>query len=162
MTQTHSFARPRARGKHRHSAALAWAVTFAVVVGGAAYASRGTPPQQQVDPAVRQVVESQLQAFAAEDAGKAFALTDPSLRTRFGDADTFLAIVRAQYPMVLRPTNILFLQPASDGVIALQKVRITDADGSNWVLTYLLNRQQDHQWRIAGTIIAPEGAQVMA
>jgi len=140
---------------------MAWAVTFAVIVGGAVYASGGSRPQDPVDPAVRQVVESQLQAFAAEDAGKAFALTDPTLRTRFGgDAETFLATVRSQYPMVLKPASVLFLKPASDGTIALQKVRLTDADGTNWLLTYLL-RQQDHQWRIAGTIIEPEGAQVV-
>lgn len=155
---------PFARPGHRHGGAMAWALTLALVLGGGVYAyGHGSAPQEQVDPAVRQVVESQLQAFAADDAGKAFALTDPALRTRFGgDAETFLATVRSQYPMVLRPASVQFLKPASDGVIALQKVRITDTEGSNWVLTYLLNRQQDHQWRIAGTIIEPEGAQVMA
>jgi hypothetical protein len=152
---------PDAHRRRRHGALAAWALALAVVVGGAVYASGSAPPEQE-DPAVRQVVESQLRAFAAEDAGKAFALTDPALRVKFGNADAFLATVREQYPQVLRPASLLFLKPDCEGSIALQKVRLTDADGTNWVLTYLLNRQQDQQWKIAGTLIEQEGAQVIA
>lgn len=138
----------------------AWALLFALIVGSAALFSRA-PPKPQEDPGVREVVQSQLQALAAQDAGRAFALADPALRTRFGNADDFYATVREQYPMVLHPVNVLFLNAHSDGTIALQKVRMTDSEGFDWVVTYLLNRQSDKQWRISGTLVEREGAHVM-
>ena len=70
--------------------------------------------------------------------------------------------MRTQYPMVLKPANVLFLKPASDGDIALQKVRVTDEGGSNWMVTYLLHRQTDHAWKISGTLVEPDGIQVIA
>ena len=145
-----------------HGAAAAWALLFSLIVGGAAMFASAAPSKPAEDPGVREVVQSQLQALAAEDAGKAFALADPALRTRFGNAEAFYATVREQYPMVLRPANVLFLKPESDGSIALQKVRLTDSEGFNWVVTYLLNRQSDHQWRISGTLVEREGVHVMA
>ncbi|MCG2594102.1 DUF4864 domain-containing protein [Ramlibacter sp. XY19] len=144
-----------------HGAAAAWALLFALILGTAAMFASAAPKQHEVDPGVREVVQSQLQALASEDAGKAFALTDPALRTRFGSAEAFYATVREQYPMVVRPASVLFLKPESDGSIALQKVRLTDSDGFNWVVTYLLNRQTDHQWRISGTLVEREGVHVI-
>ena len=144
-----------------HGAAAAWALLFALILGSAAFFASAAPEPVAEEPGVREVVQSQLQAFAAQDAGKAFALADPALRTRFGSAEAFYATVREQYPMVLRPANVLFLRAESDGDMAMQKVRMTDADGFNWVVTYLLNRQSDHQWRISGTLIEREGVHVM-
>lgn len=153
------FSRPVPRW--RHPGALAWALLFAAVVGGAVFAS-ASAPEARDEPGVREVVQSQLQALAAQDAGRAFALADPQLRTRFGSADAFFDTVRTQYPMVLKPHGVLFLKPASDGTMALQKVRVTDEAGSNWMVTYLLHRQSDHGWKISGTLVEPDGLQVIA
>jgi len=121
-------------------------------------AARASPQQPEV---VRQVVEQQLHAFASQDAMQAFALADQDLRTQFGTAEAFLTTVREQYPMLMHPASVLFLKPATDGQIALQKVRVADEDGASWTLTYLLNRQQDNQWRISGCLVTPEGRQVL-
>lgn len=158
LHQPSPFSRPAPRW--RHPAAVAWALLFAVVVGGAVFAS-ASAPEARDDPDVRQVVQSQLQAFAAEDAGRAFALADPELRTRFGTAEAFFDTVRTQYPMVLKPAGVLFLKPASDGTVAMQKVRVTDEGGSNWMVTYLLHRQSDRHWKISGTLVEPDGLQVV-
>ena len=109
---------------------------------------------------VQQVVEQQLKAFATEDAGQAFALADPTLRTRFSTAQEFLETVRTQYPMVAHPISVLFLKPESDGSIALQKVRVTDTEGAAWMVTYLLNRTGTGQWLISGTLVEPDGVRV--
>lgn len=153
---------PISRQPHRRKPAAAWAILFAVVVGGAVFASGTAPQAAGTDaPGVREVVQSQLNALAADDAGKAFALADPALRTKFGSAEAFLAVVHSEYPMVLNPASVLFLKPHSDGTIALQKVRLTDSEGSNWLVTYLLNRQSDHQWKISGALIEADGTQVV-
>jgi hypothetical protein len=150
----------------RSGAALGWSLLFSAVLAGAVFAS---DPQQQQPTAitakaqpevVRQVVEQQLHAFAAQDAMQAFALADQDLRTQFGTAEAFLTTVREQYPMLMHPASVLFLKPETDGQIALQKVRLADEDGASWTLTYLLNRQ-DNQWRISGCVVTPEGRQVL-
>lgn len=147
------------------SPATAWSLIFTAVLFAGVFASE--PPQAAAPGAapaqvVQQVVEQQLKALAVEDAGRAFALADHDMRTQFGDAETFLATVREQYPMLMKPASMLFLKPETDGTIAMQKVRITDVNGSSWSLTYLLNRQQDNQWRISGCVVTPEGKQILA
>lgn len=155
--------RPQPRRGVR-TAATAWSLLFAAVLLGGVFASdlpsatvQKSPPQQ----ILQQVVEQQLRALAAEDAGRAFALAAPDMRTQFGSAEAFLATVRAEYPMLMHPARVLFLKPESDGTIAMQKVRLTDDEGTSWSLTYLLNRQQDNQWRISACVVTPEGRQIL-
>lgn len=157
------FSRPERR--HRRGAALAWSLVFSAVLGGAVFASgpdRAAPVREVAGPPmVQKVVEQQLSALAAQDALQAFALADQDLRSQFGTAEAFLTAVREQYPMLLHPVSLLFLKPETDGRIALQKVRLSDQEGSAWTLTYLLHRQQDDQWRISGCVVTPEGRQIV-
>ncbi|MDB5955091.1 MAG: hypothetical protein JWP60_1699 [Ramlibacter sp.] len=124
------------------------------------HAAPGTPAVGPVQ-VVQQVVQQQLQALATQDAMQAFALADNEMRTQFGSAEAFLTTVREQYPMLMHPASVLFLKPETDGSVAMQKVRLTDDDGSSWSLTYLLNRQNDNQWRISGCVVTPEGKRVL-
>ena len=155
--------RPSQRRAWR-SPATAWSLLFSAVLMGAVYASdppQPTPSRAQHSQVVQQVVQQQLHALAAQDALQAFALADKDMRTQFGTADAFLATVREQYPMLMHPASVLFLKPETDGTIALQKVRMSDEDGAAWTLTYLLNRQQDNQWRISGCLLTPQGRQIV-
>jgi len=152
------------RRRRARNALAGWSLLFAAVLLGGGFAAdlpqalgqRSVPPQ-----ALQQVVQKQLQALSHENAGEAFALADTDLRTQFGTAEAFLATVREQYPMLMHASNLLFLKPQTDGSIAMQKVRLTDDEGSSWSLTYLLNRQQDDQWKISGCVVTPEGKQVL-
>ena len=148
--------------------AVAWSLLFSAVLGGAVFASSPSQSSRLAAPAsqpgpqvVSEVVQQQLHALAAQDAMRAFALADHDLRTQFGTADAFLATVREQYPMLLHPASVLFLKPETDGRIAVQKVRLSDEDGAAWTLTYLLNREQDNQWRISGCVVSAQGRQVL-
>ncbi len=146
------------------SPATAWSLIFTAVLFAGVFTSE--PPQAAAPRAssvqvVQQVVQQQLKALSAQDAAQAFALADPDLRAQFGNAETFIDTVREQYPMLMQPASVLFLKPETDGTIAMQKVRVTDVEGSSWSLTYLLNRQQDNQWRISGCVVTPEGKQIL-
>jgi hypothetical protein len=151
---------------HRRSkTATAWSLLFTAVLLGGVFASdlpQAAAPRSVTPQVVQRVVEQQLHALALEDAASAFALADPVMRTQFGNAETFLATVREKYPMLVRPASVLYLKPETDGTIAMQKVRVTDDNGAAWSLTYLLNRQQDDQWRISGCVVTAEGQRILA
>lgn len=144
------------------SASTAWALVLTAVLLGGVYATdthRVPPPADSSG--VSAVVREQLQAFAAEDAGRAFSLADPKLRTHFVDAEEFLDSVRSQYPMVLKPASVSFMKPETVGTIAMQKVRLTDGEGYGWLLTYVLHRE-GQQWLIRNCLVEPDRPQVMA
>jgi len=149
------------RAPRWRSPAAAWSLVFAAVLVGAVFAT-DLPGSGHTAAQVRATVQSQLQAFAADDAGRAYALADPGVRSKYPSPQAFLDMVRDEYPMVHRPAAITFLEPETDGDLAFQKVRITDAGGSAWLVTYLLNRQQDDAWLISACLVIPDGARVTA
>lgn len=106
--------------------------------------------------AVRLVIEAQLKAFAADDAERAFSYASAAIRTQFGDAATFMAMVRATYPMVVQPAAISFFQPRlADGVV-WQTVQLRDRAGRLWLATYQLQQQADVGWRINGCAVVAD------
>src|SRR5512139_1190558 len=107
-----------------------------------ALATTATTPLRAADvsaadaAAVRALIESQLAAFAADDAGKAFAFASPAIQSMFGTAERFLAMVRQSYPVVYRPASVGFLQPQwVDGKL-IQRVQMVDAAGAPWMVVY--------------------------
>jgi hypothetical protein len=108
--------------------------------------------------AVRSVIQAQLDAFAADDAERAFSYASATIRTQFGDAATFMAMVRAGYPMVVRPATVsFFLAREADGAV-WQVVQLRDRAGRLWKATYQLERQADAGWRINGcAVVADDG-----
>jgi hypothetical protein len=100
--------------------------------------------------AIRAVVSAQLEAFAQDDGPRAFALATDAIRERFGTPEAFMDMVRAGYPVVYRPRSVQFEPPkVIDGEV-IQPVRMSDADGEQWVAFYPMRRQADGLWRING------------
>ena len=58
---------------------------------------------------VREVIQAQFDAFAADDAKRAFSYATPQLREAFGSADRFIEVVRSAYPVVYRHATVGFL-----------------------------------------------------
>jgi hypothetical protein len=104
--------------------------------------------------AVREVIEAQLDAFRRDDAQRAFSFAAPDIRSQFGTAENFMAMVRASYAVVYRPSSVKFetFQIIDDQVV--QPVRLADAQGQQWVAFYVMQRQPDSSWRIAGCQLA--------
>jgi Domain of unknown function (DUF4864) len=108
--------------------------------------------------AVRSVIEAQLDAFAADDAERAYSYASAAIRTQFADAATFMAMVRSGYPMVLRPQSVTFFQPVLVDGAVLQKVHLRDGAGRLWQATYQLLQQAAVGWRINGcAVVADSG-----
>ena len=119
--------------------------------------------------AVRKVVEAQLDAFAADDAERAFSYASVSIRAQFGDAATFMAMVRGGYPMVVRPAAVSFFQAqaveggerAEGATVTVrqtvrQNVQLRDREGRLWMATYLLEQQAGVGWRINGCVVVAD------
>jgi hypothetical protein len=117
--------------------------------------------------AVRKVVEAQLQAFAADDAERAFSYASTGIRAQFGDATTFMAMVRGGYPMVVRPAAVSFFLPQAEpgaapaSATARQNVQLRDREGRLWMATYMLERQADAGWRISGCVVVADSGKSM-
>src|SRR5664279_3931122 len=92
-------------------------LALALVVSGAAPAV-AAPSTASAEPvaaadakAIRVVIEAQLDAFAADDAKRAFSYAAPAIRAMFGTPERFLAMVRTSYPAVYRAAGAIFLAP---------------------------------------------------
>ena len=107
---------------------------------------------------IQAVVQAQLKAFAADDAALAFSYATPRIRKMFGDADTFLAMVRTSYPVVYRPASTSFFQPEKANGAWVQRVQMSDSQGAVWQATYALELQRNGSWRINGCEVAASNA----
>jgi len=122
---------------------------------GAGVPVRAEPVADADARAARAVVSAQLEAFANDDAKRAFSYAAPSIRTMFGTPERFLAMVRAGYPVVYRAAGVTFLIPLRVEGGLVQGVHLTDGDGALWLATYRLQRQRDGSWRISGCDVQP-------
>lgn len=111
--------------------------------------------------AARAIVAGQLDAFAGDDAKRAFSYAAPAIREMFGTPERFLAMVRAGYPAVYRPSGVTFLIPLRVQGQLFQGVHLTDAAGVLWLATYRLERQPDGSWRIAGCELQPGSGRIV-
>ena len=110
--------------------------------------------------AVRTIVEAQLDAFAADDARRAFSYAAPSIREMFATPDQFMAMVRGGYPVVYRPRSVTFLNPEWVQGQLVQGVHLTDSSGALWLAIYRLERQPDKSWRISGCEVQPSSGKM--
>jgi Domain of unknown function (DUF4864) len=115
---------------------------------------------------VREVVQAQLAAFAADDAEKAFSYAAPNIRQSFASASHFMAMVRGSYAVVYRPASVAFLKleslsAGSKNTEVVQRVQMTDANDTPWLAVYSLQRQKDKHWRITGCIVTSNTARMI-
>lgn len=129
------------------AAAGAWSLGSAVHAGAVDAAD---------ERAVREVIEAQLAAFAADDAEAAFGFAAPDIRRQFGDARAFLAMVRHAYPAVYRPSSVAFFQPLGEPDAVQQLVQLRDSAGRPWLAHYRLQRLPGLGWRIEGCVLRPD------
>lgn len=122
------------------------------------FAASAQPLSSEDEQQIIATVQAQLDAFAQDDAEKAFSFAAPNIRTMVGNADYFMAMVRGQYQVVYRPASVAFIKPRGSDGNAVLRVQMTDSDGNPWIATYALQRQSNKTWRIAGCVLRPAGA----
>ena len=113
-----------------------------------------TPLSEAEADQVRGVIVAQIEAFAQDDAERAFQTATPAVREAIGSSRRFLAMVRGAYPMVYRPHSVSFHKPEREDGSVLQLVEITDSDAKSWLALFALEQQPDSSWRISGCVVA--------
>ena len=132
---------------------LALACLWSMVVFFGPRAIAAEPLESGDRAAVRQVIEAQLAAFAADDAQQAFSYASPTIQETFITARNFLDMVRIAYPVVYRPVGLSFQVPFVQDSEVWQTVEMRDAQGVGWTALYTLLRQADGVWRINGCVL---------
>jgi hypothetical protein len=127
---------------------LILACLLAISLGTAA------PAQQDGAAAIRETIQSQFDAFLADDVATAFGFAAPGIQGIFVTPERFGDMVRNGYPMVWRPAEVKYLDlhPKRGGL--WQKVMITDAAGRVHFLDYEMVATPDGI-RIGGVEILP-------
>ena len=136
---------------HLRLLALACLWSMAVFFGPQAIAAQ--PLESGDRAAVRQIIEAQLAAFAADDAQQAFSYASPTIQETFITARNFLDMVRIAYPVVYRPASLSFQVPYLQGNEVWQNVEMRDSAGVPWTAIYTLLRHSDGLWRISGCVL---------
>ncbi|MCZ6557323.1 MAG: DUF4864 domain-containing protein [SAR324 cluster bacterium] len=110
-------------------------------------------PSSEDSRAIRKAISDQIAAFHRDDAPAAFALAAPSIRRMFGTAQRFLAMVKADYGPVYRQVKYSFVKlTVEDGRTVQQMLFLNAEDGAVFGF-YLMERQPDGGWRIAGVVL---------
>ncbi len=125
------------------------AVLLAVCLGlcSVAASAQSGPPDGR---AIRQVITAQIEAFRHDDGNAAFSYASPHLRSMFGDAPTFLAMVKSGYAPVIDPQSVSFgALEQHDGQL-IQHVELVGPNGEGALALYTMEREPDGTWRIAG------------
>lgn len=123
---------------------------FVALVGAVVLA--GSVAAQDARGAITQTIQSQIDAFLADDFDTAFTFASPNIKRIFGSSERFGTMVRQGYPMVWRPGAVRYLDLEDRAGILFQKVLITDGQGVPHVLEYQMIETPDG-WQINGVRI---------
>jgi hypothetical protein len=111
--------------------------------------------------AIADVIEQQLRAFRADDGPAAFALASPGIQMQFGDALTFIDMVRRGYRPVYRPRSYSFGALVDSNGRTVQRLELVGPDGQRALALYYMEQQPDGSWRVSGCMLT-ESADVGA
>jgi DNA-binding transcriptional LysR family regulator len=109
--------------------------------------------------AIRKVISQQLAALRAGNTASAFGYASPGIQAQFGDAETFMAMVRGAYSALLVARYTEFLEGAVIDGIVIQPMRLIAPDNTVQVALYTLERDGKRNWRINGCRLAPSTVQ---
>ncbi|MAE37781.1 MAG: DUF4864 domain-containing protein [Pelagibacteraceae bacterium] len=104
--------------------------------------------------AIKSTVKSQLDAFAQDDFEKAYTYAAPSIKKIFLSPDNFKQMVINQYSAVYRPKKITFGDIITYRNSPALNVFLVDPDGNFVTATYMMEKQENNDWLIAGCILS--------
>ena len=137
-------------------------VACAIALGPVAIAAAapdGLPIAGWDAAAIRSVITAQIDAFRHDDAEGAYRIASPQIETRFGNAATFLAMVKTTYPAVYGAHDVNFGPVVRQGGAIVQQVGLVGPDGMRAVALYTMEHEAGGSWRIDGCVLAADPSQ---
>ena len=132
--------------------AIAWMLASACAL--AQLPGVGTLPAEEWRE-IRSAVEAQRAALVAGDAQRAYGYAARGIREQFGDADTFMTMVRAAYGALIDARDAELLDGAVIDGQVIQPLRLVLPDNTVLVALYSMVRERGGAWRINGCVLAP-------
>jgi len=127
---------------------------FILIVSASPALAGDPPPVEAADKAaIRQVIQSQIDAFQKDDGDAAFAFATEALRKRFGNARTFMEMVRNGYQPVYRPSQVTYGGIDRTDGATVQHVLVVGPDGNLHEALYFMEHEQDGKWLIDGCLL---------
>ena len=111
------------------------------------------PAAAQEEP-IQQTIQSQIDAFLADDFARAFTYASPNIKGIFGTAENFGRMVEQGYPMVRNPGEIRLLELREVAGNLWQRVMITDTAGRTHLLDYMMV-ETPNGWQINAVQLLP-------
>jgi Domain of unknown function (DUF4864) len=140
----------------RHACLLLFVTAL---LAGAVQAGASRDEESEPDwVAIQAVISAQLEAFKRDDGAAAFSFAAPSIQKQFGTPAEFMHMVRTGYAPVYRPASVRFLSHYLVSGQPVQPLEITTPDDAVVVAFYIMERQPDGSWRIAGCALGQSGA----
>ncbi|MGE0725605.1 MAG: DUF4864 domain-containing protein [Alphaproteobacteria bacterium] len=103
--------------------------------------------------AIEGVIRDQMAAFRRDDGAAAFAFAAPAIQAQFGTPAVFMEMVRTGYMAVYRPRSVEFRDLVTIDGQPVQRVLVVGPDGRAELAHYVMERQGDGAWRIAGCFL---------
>nr|WP_274630658.1 DUF4864 domain-containing protein [Mesorhizobium shangrilense] len=101
--------------------------------------------------AAQTTIDSQIRAFLADDADRAYSFAAPNVQRLFPTVETFMGMVTGGYQPVYHPRDWSFGKVKEmDAVSIIQQVFTVGPDGKDYEAVYTLELQADGVWRITG------------
>ena len=113
----------------------------------------GKADQKDSATAMRSVIQTQLDAFARNDAVKAYAQASPRIQSTFPNTEIFMAMVRQGYSALISPAFVSFLGVVDDSRRPVVQVLVEGRDGRRWMAFYTMVQLADASWRIGGCFL---------
>jgi len=130
---------------------------LAIVLAVPRLAMADDPPSALADSdqqAIHQVIEAQLDAFQHDDGDRAFGFASPAIQHQFGDAATFMQMVKSGYTPVYRPRSVAFEKLLDTQYGPDQILKLIGPDGHAYTAHYIMQKQPDGSWMINGCYIS--------
>ena len=113
----------------------------------------GKADQKEHAAAMRSVIQTQLNAFARNDAAKAYSQASPRIRSIFPTTEIFMGMVRQDYSALIAPAFVSFLGVVDDSGQPVFQVLVEGRDGRRWMAFYTMVQLDDASWRIGGCFL---------
>lgn len=126
-----------------------------LVPRGTAWAQADHKPSEADWNSIRNVIQSQIDAFGQDNGELAFSYAAPGIREQFKTAENFMRMVKTGYPVVYRPATVAFVDTAVEDEIPIQVVQFSDSAGAVWIGIYTMQRQPDKSWKVNGCQLVP-------